>query len=153
MVQYIEGEGIRHQLDGDDDYRQWVTDNPEEYHATHVCGILAGNGAGTPYSGIACDADIVVTVSTLTEVGLLAGVEDIIDYAKEVGKPAVINISVGSYTGPHDGSSLFSQYLDMCAEDAIIVLSFCNKGTHRNSFIHRFSSDCNSVSFRLGNKA
>lgn len=153
VVQYIEGEGIRRQLDGDDDYRQWVTDNPEEYHATHVCGILAGNGAGTPYSGIACDADIVVTVSTLTEVGLLAGVEDIIDYAKEVGKPAVINISVGSYTGPHDGSSLFSQYLDMCADDAIIVLSSGNEGTHRNSLIHSFSSDSNSVSFRLGNKS
>ncbi len=128
VVQYKEEEGLRIQLDGDDDYRLWQTDNAEEYHATHVCGILAGNGTGTPYSGIASDAEIVATVSTLTEVGLLAGVEDIIDYAKEVGKPAVINISVGSYTGAHDGSSLFSQYLDMCADDAIIVLSSGNEG-------------------------
>ena len=107
VVQYIEEAGIRRQLDGDDEYREWVTDTPENYHATHVCGILAGGGAGTQYSGIASDADIVVTVSTLTEVGLLAGVEDIIDYAKETGKPAVINISVGSYNGAHAGSSLF----------------------------------------------
>ncbi|MDE7347650.1 MAG: S8 family serine peptidase [Muribaculaceae bacterium] len=153
VVQYIEQEGIRLQLDGDDEYRNWVTDNPDMYHATHVCGILAGGGAGTPYVGVAPDAEIVATVSTLTEVGLLAGVEDIIDYAKEVGKPAVINISVGSYTGPHDGSSLFSQYLDMCGEDAFIVLSAGNEGSHKNTLLSEFSPARRSVSFRLGNTA
>lgn len=153
VIQYKEDEGIRLQLDGDDEYRKWVTDNPNEYHATHVCGILAGNGAGTQYSGIATDAEIVVSVSTLTEVGLLAGVEDIIDYAKEAGKPAVINISVGSYTGPHDGSSLFSQYLDMCGEDAVIVMSSGNEGTHYNSLVSSFTPDRSYVSVRLGNKA
>ncbi len=152
VVQYIEHEGIRLQLEGDDAYRSWTTDNAEEYHATHVCGILAGGGAGTGYSGIAQDSEIVATVSTLTEVGLLAGVEDIIDYAREVGKPAVINISVGSYTGPHDGSSLFSQYLDMCAEDAVIVLSSGNEGAHLNSLFCKFSSSRQKVAFRLGNK-
>ncbi len=152
VVQYVEDDGIRLQLDGDDDYRRWLTDNPEEYHATHVCGILAGNGAATPYSGIASDAEIVATVSNLSEVGILAGVEDIIDYAKEVGKPAVINISVGSYTGAHDGSSLFSQYLDMCAEDAVIVLSSGNEGTHYNSLVSSFVPGRNSVAVRLGNK-
>ncbi|MDE5870813.1 MAG: S8 family serine peptidase [Muribaculaceae bacterium] len=153
VVQYVEQEGIRLQLDGDDDYRGWVTDNPDMYHATHVCGILAGGGAGTPYVGMAPDAEIVVTVSTLTEVGLLAGVEDIIDYAKESGKPAVINISVGSYIGPHDGSSLFSQYLDMCADDAVIVLSSGNEGSHKNSLVSEFTADRRTVTFRLGNKA
>ena len=152
VVQYIERKGIRRQLDGDEDYLRWTTDNPDNYHATHVCGILAGNGAGTPYSGIATDADIVVTVSTLTEVGLLAGVEDIIDYAKEAGKPAVINISVGSYTGPHDGTSLFSRYLDMCAEDAFIVMSAGNEGHRTNSLITNFTPERNSVSFSIGNK-
>ena len=153
VVQYIEGDGVRLQLEGDDAYRLWLTDNPDMYHATHVCGILAGGGAGTPYVGIASDAEIVATVSTLTEVGLLAGVEDIIDYAKEQGKPAVINISVGSYTGPHDGSSLFSQYLDMCADDAIIVLSSGNEGTNLNSLLSSFTPERGSVAFRIGNTA
>ena len=153
MTHYVEEQGIRRVLEGTDDYSEWVTDNPDEYHATHVCGILAGGGAGTPYSGIATDADIVVSVSTLTDVGLLAGVEDIIDYAKEAGKPAVINMSVGSYTGPHDGSSLFSQYLDMCADDAVIVLSSGNEGDNRNTLLADFTDDCPSVSFRVGNTA
>lgn len=152
LVHYVEREGVRIQLEGNEQYKKWGTDNPDEFHATHVCGILAGDGAGTPYSGIASDADIVVTVSTLTEVGLLAGVEDIIDYAKEVGKPAVINISVGSYTGAHDGTSLFSQYLDMCADDAFIVLSAGNEGHRTNFLATDFTPDRLSVSFCLGNK-
>lgn len=150
VVQYVESEGIRCQLDGDEDYLRWKTDDPDMYHATHVCGILAGGGAGTPYSGIAPDAEIVATVSTLTEVGLLAGVEDIIDYAQDAGKPAVINISVGSYTGPHDGSSLFSQYLDMCAEDAVIVLSSGNEGNARNTLVSDFTDKRKEISFRIG---
>lgn len=151
ITQYKEREGVRLQLEGDGQYLEWRTDNPDEYHATHVCGILAGGGAATPYAGIARDADIVVSTSTLSDVGLLAGVEDIIDYAKEVGKPAVINLSMGNYTGAHDGTSLFSQYLDMCADDAIIVLSAGNEGLRTNYLSFGFTSEKNEVAFRLGN--
>ena len=153
VVQYVESDGLRLQLEGDDAYRRWKTDDPDMYHATHVCGILAGGGAGTPYVGIAPDAEIVATVSTLTEVGLLAGVEDIIEYAREQGKPAVINISVGSYTGPHDGSTLFSQYLDMCAEDAVIVLSSGNEGSHLNYLGSTFTVAQSEIPVRIGNTA
>lgn len=153
VVQYVEGEGKRIQLDGDDEYMVWQTDDPEMYHATHVCGILAGGGAGTPYAGMAPDAEIVATVSTLTDVGLLAGVEDIIEYAEEQGNPAVINISVGSYTGAHDGSSLFSQYLDMCGDDAVIVLSAGNEGGSTNTIISAFTPERGEVAFRLDNTA
>ncbi len=150
LTQYIEKEGIRIQLEGNEAYETWATDDAENYHATHVCGILVGSGAGSPYVGIARDADIVVSTSTLSDVGLLAGVEDIIDYAKEVGKPAVINLSMGNYLGPHDGSSLFSQYLDLCAEDAIIVLSAGNEGNHTNTLYYQFTESDPEVSFRLG---
>ena len=150
VVEYKELEGKRIVLEGEDAYSEWLTDSIDEFHATHVCGILAGGGASTPYSGIATDADIVVTTSMLTDVGLLAGVEDIIEYAKEVGKPAVINISVGSYIGPHDGSSLFSQYLDMCADDAVIVMSAGNEGHRTNTLMTEFTENQPSVSFRLG---
>lgn len=153
LTQYKESEGICIQLEGDEEYAQWLTDNADEYHATHVAGILAGNGAGTPYVGIARDADIVASTSTLSDVGILAGVEDIIDYAKEVGKPCVINLSVGNYVGAHDGSSLASQYLDLCAEDAIIVLSAGNEGNQLNTLYYRFTEAQPSVGFLLGNRA
>lgn len=153
VIQYKEREGERIVVEGDDAYMEWVTDTSDHYHATHVGGIMAGNGGGTPYAGIARDADIVVSTSTLTDFGLLAGVEDIIDYAKEVGKPCVINLSMGNYVGAHDGTSLFSQYLEMCSDDAVIVLSAGNEGTHTNTLTGLFTPEKTSVGFRLGNKA
>lgn len=128
VVCYREEKAERTVLEGDEAYRQWVTDTDDEQHATHVAGIMAGSFSGNDYSGVATDADIVATVSRCSDVGLLAGAEDIIEYAREQGKPAVINMSMGSYLGPHDGSSLFCQYLDLLAEDAIVCLSSGNEG-------------------------
>ena len=96
ITQYREREGIRKVIEGDEAYAEWITDSIDKNHATHVGGILAGGGANSPYKGIAYDSDIVVSLSTLTDFGLLMGVEDIIDYAKEVGKPSVINLSMGN---------------------------------------------------------
>ena len=106
----------------------WTTDATDNYHASHVAGILAGAECGNGYGGIAPGAEIVATTSRLTEPGILAGVEDIIDYAASQGKPAVVNISIGSEIGPHDGTDLFCQYLSMCAEDAVICISAGNAG-------------------------
>ena len=106
----------------------WTTDNPDEYHATHVGNILGGDYRGAPYWGAATGAEMVATTSTLTDVGILAGVEDIIAYAKNQDKRAVINLSLASFLGPHDGSSLVCRYLTACAEDAVICLAAGNKG-------------------------
>lgn len=100
----------------------------ENYHATHVAGILAGGHTSSPYTGAAPDADIVATMSDLTDVGILAGIDDIISYAREHGKPAVVNISLASETGPRDGTSLFNQYTDLQSREAIIVISAGNSG-------------------------
>ncbi|MDE6810860.1 MAG: S8 family serine peptidase, partial [Muribaculaceae bacterium] len=129
FVNYNLKEGRRDVLDTPELISEYVSDDKTNYHATHVAGILAGRGTKKgEYKGMAPGADIVATTSTLHDVEILAGVEDIIAYSKRVGKPAVINLSLGNYAGPHDGTSLFSQYLDKCAEDAIICLSTGNEG-------------------------
>ncbi len=118
-----------------------VSDNSDEWHGTHVLGILAGGYTGTPYRGIASEAEIVATASMLTDACILDGIEEVIDYAREQGKPAVVNMSVGSYTGPHDGTTLFNQYLDLMGREAIIVMSAGNEGESKIYFNHRFSTD------------
>lgn len=121
---------------------EWATDNDREWHGTHVAGILSGSFIGNPYYGIAREADIVAATSfELYSPLLLAGMEEIIDYAKTAGKPAVINMSIGSNTGPHDGTSLFSQYLDLLSEDAILCLSAGNEGNRKNRYTGAFPSD------------
>lgn len=112
-----------------DEILEWLTDNENQFHATHVAGIMAGGYDIDGLQGIASAADIVAATSQLTDVGILAGVEEIIAYAKKVDKPAVVNLSVGNYTGAHDGSSLFCQYLDKCAGDAVICIASGNEGT------------------------
>jgi subtilisin family serine protease len=119
----------------------WTTDNYNEWHATHVAGIMAGGYKGSPYYGIATEADIVASTSSLYNALLLAGMEDIIAYAKSVGKPAVINLSVSDATGPHDGTSLFCQYLHLLAEDATICISAGNDGIGRGYWSANFSQD------------
>lgn len=131
------------------DIATYTTDNPRQYHATHVAGILAGSGDGTAYRGAAPGADIFATTSLLYDTGILAGVEDIIDYAHSHGQPAVVNLSLGSAIGPRDGSDLFCQYLDRCAAEVPIVMSSGNDGDSYIGIHHTFSDEQPTVSVML----
>lgn len=146
-------EGYKHHLyDAEEIYDYW-SDNGSESHATHVAGIMAGRGTPSPYVGMAPGADIAASTSNLTDVGILSGVEDIIAYAKSVDKPCVINLSIGNYTGPHDGTSLFCQYLDKCADDAIICISSGNTGQKYGHISYTFKGEDDSVKFRFYDEA
>lgn len=147
IVQYRESMGERIEMSSEEEYAQWETDDADRWHATHVAGIMAG-GYGK-YSGMAPESDIVITTSELSDVGLLCGAEDILEYAKSVGKPAVINMSMANYTGPHDGSTLFSQYLDLIGEEAVVVLSSGNSGNLAYTLPVTFTEEKPSVSLGI----
>lgn len=146
QISYIESEPYRVKIaDNKDDIALWTTDTKREYHATHVAGILAGNCDKVPYSGVATDATIVATTSMLYDPQILLGLEQIVDYSKAQGKTAVINLSLGTNVGPHDGSTLMSQYLDKIGEeDAIICVSAGNEAQNRVSFEKTFTADDNT---------
>ncbi|MGH7726607.1 MAG: S8 family serine peptidase [Candidatus Eiseniibacteriota bacterium] len=81
-------------------------------HGTHVTGIAAGDGSATgnavpafKYSGMANKASIVMVKTNFTDTGLLEGVQYIFDKAAGLGQPAVVNMSLGSNLGPHDGTT------------------------------------------------
>lgn len=157
FVHYNISTGERFAAETTSDIPYYPTDTSEETHATHVAGIMAGRGGGGKYIGMAPGADIVATTSDLYEVGMLAGIEEIIGYAKSVGKPAVVNISISNYTGPHDGTSLFCQYLDKCGDDAIICISSGNEAAHGSNWAakeanhigYTFKSDDDKIVFGL----
>lgn len=128
IYDYDANYGQRLSAETSDEIAAWTTDNREQFHATHVGNILGGNYRGNDYYGVATGAEMVATTSRLTDVGILAGVEDIIAYAKKQGQRAVVNLSLGSNLGPHDGSSLVCRYLSACAQDAVICLSAGNTG-------------------------
>lgn len=110
-----------------------ATDAPTEFHATHVAGIMCGNGDGTPYAGVAPGATLCATTSQLRNAAILMGVEAVINYGRAHDMPAVVNLSLGSPLGPHDGSDDFTRYLDMCGAEVPIVLSAGNDGANAMS--------------------
>ncbi len=99
-------------------------------HGTHVAGIAAGSGYGLnarPYRGVAYEAELVFVNIVyfndqipegarsdylLANPAIIDGMDYIFRYADSVGKPAVVNLSWGMHTGPHDGTSLFDQAVE-----------------------------------------
>lgn len=122
--------GIRRECSTPEEIEAWTTDRTSNYHATHVCGILAGHAPDSPYDGVATRADIVAATSTLHGAEIIACVEDVVKYAQSVGKPAVVNLSLSSAMGPHDGTQIFNEYIDLLGKEAIITVSAGNANTN-----------------------
>lgn len=125
--------------DTPDEIALWSTDSPDETHATHVAGILAGSYNADGYGGVAPEADIVATTSPLYDAYLLDGCEQVIDYAESQGKPAVINMSISSTTGAHDGTSLFNRYMERLTDDATVCIAASNDGSRKCYISHTFT--------------
>ena len=144
-----------------------TTDMSTESHGTHVAGIMAGLGGqngqyggikkvfgketatkvtgNIPFTGVASGADIAMGGGSLTIANITSGCKKIVDYAKSVGKPAVINLSLGHVVGPHDGSSNLCQVLDELGKDAIIFVSSGNDGETDCSLTKTFTASDNSI--------
>lgn len=85
-------------------------------HGTYVTGIAAGNGSAVGhFQGVAPKSDLIIVgydFAANDNVPRLAhAVEYIFDKAQQLGKPCVINASLGSYEGSHDGQDLEAQYI------------------------------------------
>lgn len=104
-------------------------DISNEDHATHTTGIAAGSGYNTVYKGIAPASDIYLVGTDLSTTGIIDGVNYIISKAASEGKPCVINLSLGSQIGPHDGTSDFDQMLaEKVGPGVVVVGAASNEG-------------------------
>ncbi len=112
------------------------SDYSDESHATHVAGIAAGAYSGLDYKGVAPDADLVFISYNLydnssSNTSISDGIKYIYDYAESVGKPCVVNMSLGTHTGPHDGSSTFDRICDQLqGEGKLLVGASGNEGDY-----------------------
>lgn len=121
------------------------TDNPDQMHGTGTAGISAGSGFGVPNAktrGISYDADFVLVGVRRDTIGdqwrqssfsdFTDGVNYIFNYATSQSRPSVINISWGSQSGPHDGTSLFNQACDnLTGPGKLISMSAGNEGEEK----------------------
>lgn len=144
----------------------YTTDINTESHGTHVAGIMAGSYNGTgryayvtsptgrnssvtngniPYYGIATESDIVMSAGSFSTSNVVNGVTAIINSAEQNGQPAVVNLSLGSNIGPHDGSDMLSQSLASLGKRGIICVASGNEGDQPISVVKTFTSSDNQL--------
>lgn len=86
-------------------------------HGTPVAGTAVGNGlANGRHKGVAPKCDIIFVATNQAASNWAAtvtdGVKYIYDQAAALGKPAVVNISMGSYSGSHDGKDASALFIE-----------------------------------------
>ena len=134
--------------------RGYKTDATSTYHATHTMGIMAGSYKGTaktalmtdtdpyvaiddmpnPFYGVAYDADIVAAnCEEYTDILIAYAVEDLLGYAEYYNKPMVVNLSLGTNQGSHDGKAVVCQFFDAIVDElnAKIVMATGNEGDQK----------------------
>lgn len=120
-----------------DNAPETVNERDYDAHGTHVAGTAAGSGnANGAFRGIAYNADLIIVkgfrdneTSNFDDPDIIAGCSYIFNEANKLGKPAVINLSLGTLIGPHDGKDLLSIALsNLVGKGNIIVASAGNEG-------------------------
>lgn len=154
--------------------KRFTTDMSDKTHGTHVAGIMAGSysGEGTamttntatggglktlttiPFYGVATGSDIVMAGGPLSNTNITKGVTAAIEYAEDNGMPVVVNLSLGSNDGPHDGSDLISKSLESLGERGIICIAAGNEGDSRMFVGKKFTASDNVLrTFIAGNES
>jgi subtilisin family serine protease len=95
---------------GGDPYSALGYDPTRGAHGTHVMDVAAGNGSGTGVPGVAPKADLIFVHVGAPAKGSLSNSRRLLEavqyiFEKAGDRPAVVNVSLASNEGPHDGST------------------------------------------------
>ncbi len=104
-------------------------------HGTHVAGIAcAGGNINSEYYGVAPKSSIAMVKCTRGNFALssniMKGLKFLIEAGKYLNKPLVVNISLSTNDGAHNGTSLLEQYISTIStlERVTIVIAAGNEG-------------------------
>lgn len=118
------------------------TDN--HAHGTTVTGSGSGNAnANGHFKGAAPNSDIIIVETNFNLANWTLTVADAIDYvfsvADSLGKPAIVNTSVGDYLGSHDGLDPASMIVDSLLNEKggrLVVAAAGNSGAWGKYHLH-----------------
>ncbi len=115
-------------------------------HGSHVAGITGGSGAGTPYRGVAFEAQYLFATFLVDEGAVFDAWEWMYQKSVSEGKRLVINMSWGLYHfGTLDGNSLLSQAIDSYSDLGVV---FCNSGGNNGNVNFHLSKQFNADELR-----
>ena len=96
-------------------------------HGTHVAAIAAGSAAQT---GLAAGAEIIAVKVNGADAEISAGLDYIYQQAAALGRPCVVNLSMGGHSGAHDGTTLLEQHMNkhLGTPGKVLVVAAGNEG-------------------------
>ncbi|MCM1109975.1 MAG: S8 family peptidase [Clostridium sp.] len=148
--------------DDDESIAYAPTDSKNDTHGTHVAGIMGGSydqialksatldestnrvnvGSGRiQYKGMAPEAELVMAGGSLYDANILQAVRNIADYARQEGRPCVVNLSLGNNSGAHDGTDGIQAEMDKLAKEVIICVSAGNEGEDKIALRKTFTEE------------
>lgn len=112
-------------------------------HGTAVAGVAAGNGRGSVSRrnrGIATESDLIIVKLAGRDDGfprtteVMEGLDYVLRKAIRLQQPIAVNLSFGNNYGPHDGQSLFENYISELngVWKNMIVVAAGNEGNARH---------------------
>jgi hypothetical protein len=137
---------------------QGLSTNVDQWgHGTTVTGAACGNAfANGKNKGVAPKADIIMVESNFGAADWLATVVDAVEYiytiADSIGKPCVINASVGEYYGSHDGLDPYALYIDSlinAKKGHLFVAAAGNSGNFDPYHLHTEVTDTSLTWFKV----
>ncbi|MEU8779145.1 S8 family serine peptidase [Streptomyces sp. NPDC048606] len=99
-----------------------------EGHGTHVAGIAAGT------SGVAPGSRLVIVKTDFQDAHIIDAVQYVFRVARDLGLPAVVNLSLGGHSDPHDGTDAMSRAIEEESGPGRIVV--CAAGNEGDDDIH-----------------
>jgi hypothetical protein len=113
-------------------------------HGTTVAGLGSGNGlANGQNKGIAPESNIIIVESNFSLPNWTLSIADACDYifkvADTLGMPAIVNLSLGTYLGSHDGNDPASVAIESLLDEKpgrIVVCAAGNSGARGKYHVH-----------------
>lgn len=140
------------------DIKGLTYDANDDSHGTHTSAIAGGSDTGNGQQGMAPQADLVLCGlgDWLSTVNIQDCIKEIFDYAKSVGKPAVVSISLGNPLGLHDGSEGVCKTVNELTkngteEGRVVVISSSNAAANCQSIIkplNKANADANGFELK-----
>lgn len=128
-----------------------TTDYKTTSHGTHVSGIAGGSYYANNLYGVAPESDLLLfgLGAQLSNTNVLNCIQEIFKYAENQGKPAVVNISLGTNSGSHDGTGSFNRAVDNLSKSGNIVIFASGNEGEENICLKKEFTDSSTTNPQL----